>query len=331
MIRLLTKILNDVKENLRLISFGKGKIDMKRIILLILCCIIVISTTSCKRVEDRNKNEESKKKVTVEEEDPSKSLDEATEELENIDEKLRSDLSDDLYTIMYQLMINDSWPARSFDLVNACLMGYTNGEVNGSLPQNGRIIFVEVKYNGLEELESDELTMKNLFYYAYEEEGEKISNIEFLSFQMDFSKTEGISDKDIIGDYANNSLDSDVYTYIVSGAPYININSEYIDDLLEPYTKSLNLCQKYHEDVFLPEYYEEKQEESIEKEEKENRSNREPEIGMTKEEVLEGLWGTPDYKNVDKYEWGTEEQWVYEGKGYVYFEDGIVTAIQYRN
>lgn len=52
---------------------------------------------------------------------------------------------------------------------------------------------------------------------------------------------------------------------------------------------------------------------------------------MTESEVVNGAWGYPDKKNIDEYEWGTHEQWVYDGKGYVYFEDGIVTAIQHRD
>ena len=56
----------------------------------------------------------------------------------------------------------------------------------------------------------------------------------------------------------------------------------------------------------------------------------EPEIGMSKDEVLESSWGSPDDKNIDEYEWGTEEQWVYDERGYIYFENGIVDAIQHR-
>ncbi len=54
----------------------------------------------------------------------------------------------------------------------------------------------------------------------------------------------------------------------------------------------------------------------------------EPTIGMTKEEVLNSTWGEPNKKNISEYEWGTEEQWVYYGNKCIYFEDGIVTAIQ---
>lgn len=56
----------------------------------------------------------------------------------------------------------------------------------------------------------------------------------------------------------------------------------------------------------------------------------EPTIGMTKEEITDSAWGLPEKKNVDEYEWGTEEQWVYPDKGYIYFENGVVTAIQHR-
>ena len=59
--------------------------------------------------------------------------------------------------------------------------------------------------------------------------------------------------------------------------------------------------------------------------------NKKPEIGMTKEEVLNSTWGSPDKKNIDEYKWGVQEQWVYKRKGYIYFENGIVTSIQSRN
>ena len=55
-----------------------------------------------------------------------------------------------------------------------------------------------------------------------------------------------------------------------------------------------------------------------------------PTVGMTESQVLDSIWGAPDRKNIDEYEWGTHEQWVYEGKGYIYFEDGKVTSISYR-
>lgn len=54
-----------------------------------------------------------------------------------------------------------------------------------------------------------------------------------------------------------------------------------------------------------------------------------PQIGMTQEEVInETGWGKPDDINRSTTKYGVEEQWVYNIYGYVYFEDGKVTAIQ---
>ncbi|MBM7554434.1 hypothetical protein [Thalassobacillus pellis] len=51
-------------------------------------------------------------------------------------------------------------------------------------------------------------------------------------------------------------------------------------------------------------------------------------IGMTKEEVLSSSWGEPEDKNITQTKYGTREQWVYPGFQYLYFEDGILAAIQ---
>lgn len=64
-----------------------------------------------------------------------------------------------------------------------------------------------------------------------------------------------------------------------------------------------------------------------EKEEEEELSKSTPKIGMTKNQVTKTSWGTPDKKNIDTYSWGTKEQWVYRSKGYVYFENGVVTSV----
>ena len=51
---------------------------------------------------------------------------------------------------------------------------------------------------------------------------------------------------------------------------------------------------------------------------------------MTKKEVRESLWGSPNDINTDTYSWGTQEQWVYDDYGYVYFENDIVTSVSER-
>lgn len=50
-------------------------------------------------------------------------------------------------------------------------------------------------------------------------------------------------------------------------------------------------------------------------------------IGMTAERVRLSSWGRPNHINRTIYGSGVREQWVYNG-GYLYFEDGILTAIQ---
>ncbi|OAS18906.1 hypothetical protein [Paenibacillus oryzisoli] len=53
-----------------------------------------------------------------------------------------------------------------------------------------------------------------------------------------------------------------------------------------------------------------------------------PTIGMTAEQVEKSTWGKPSRTNKTTTKYGTSEQWVYERMGYIYFEDGKVTAIQ---
>lgn len=58
---------------------------------------------------------------------------------------------------------------------------------------------------------------------------------------------------------------------------------------------------------------------------KENR--KDPAIGMTADEVKMSKWGEPGKINTTTTKYGTSEQWVYS-QGYIYLENGIVTAIQ---
>lgn len=54
---------------------------------------------------------------------------------------------------------------------------------------------------------------------------------------------------------------------------------------------------------------------------------KQPNIGMTKEEVEYSTWGKPNKINKSTYSWGTTEQWVYSGYRYIFFENGKVTSI----
>lgn len=58
---------------------------------------------------------------------------------------------------------------------------------------------------------------------------------------------------------------------------------------------------------------------------------KEPSIGMTGDEVKSSKWGEPSDINKTTTKYGVSEQWVYKygtEYRYIYFEDGIVTAIQ---
>lgn len=51
-------------------------------------------------------------------------------------------------------------------------------------------------------------------------------------------------------------------------------------------------------------------------------------IGMTQAQVLASSWGSPDDINRTITAYGTREQWVYRYGSCLYFDDGVLTAIQ---
>jgi hypothetical protein len=51
-------------------------------------------------------------------------------------------------------------------------------------------------------------------------------------------------------------------------------------------------------------------------------------IGMSKEDVLASSWGKPQHVNTTTTARGTREQWVYGLRAYLYFDDGVLSAIQ---
>lgn len=53
-----------------------------------------------------------------------------------------------------------------------------------------------------------------------------------------------------------------------------------------------------------------------------------PKIGMSKNEVKNSSWGSPQKVNTTTNKYGTSEQWVYGNGKYLYFNDGILTSIQ---
>jgi hypothetical protein len=51
-------------------------------------------------------------------------------------------------------------------------------------------------------------------------------------------------------------------------------------------------------------------------------------VGMSQQDVLDSSWGRPESVNRTTTARGTREQWVYGGRNYLYFENGVLTTIQ---
>ena len=51
-------------------------------------------------------------------------------------------------------------------------------------------------------------------------------------------------------------------------------------------------------------------------------------LGMSQQEVLDSNWGRPNQVNSTTTKHGVHEQWVYGQGNYLYFENGVLTAIQ---
>ena len=51
-------------------------------------------------------------------------------------------------------------------------------------------------------------------------------------------------------------------------------------------------------------------------------------IGMTKAQVLKSNWGKPESVNTTTNAASVNEQWVYGGRNYLYFTNGVLTGIQ---
>jgi len=67
----------------------------------------------------------------------------------------------------------------------------------------------------------------------------------------------------------------------------------------------------------------------LQREEIQRRKREGVSIGMTQERVLQSSWGRPSKVNRTTTARVSHEQWVYEGGGgYLYFDNGILTAIQ---
>jgi len=105
---------------------------------------------------------------------------------------------------------------------------------------------------------------------------------------------------------------------------YVSLDVDRINTIVQENKEFLAFMKEYmdiHTDYQLELWEAERAKEEAKK-------SIEPAVGMTKDAVLEGAWGSPEKKNITETAAGISEQWVYGNGRYIYFENGIVTAIQ---
>ena len=107
--------------------------------------------------------------------------------------------------------------------------------------------------------------------------------------------------------------------------PCVELEKDVVDKYISDNQELIDAFKKYSDEVYRPIVIDKDFERA--KKEAEN-EKKEPEIGMTKEEVLDSTWGAPKDKNITETANGTSEQWVYSTSRYIYFDNGKVTAIQ---
>lgn len=231
----------------------------------------------------------------------------------------QSELSQDWLELYLSLHF---WQGLPYDVTNCevkrgWMVGYAQEEGLKATPAQSRILVLEAVLEDGEEV-----------YILHSSEEHDSISYYYIEVMDDFQPIENVLgiDKDAQNGICSYGVNVHRFFRDFENVPYKIINDVAIKEMTNYYDDILELMQ-----IFKVEAYEKYVSNLKANEQKaEEARNAEPAIGMTKSEVLNGAWGSPDDKNIDEYEWGTHEQWVYDGKGYVYFEDGVVTSIQHR-
>ncbi|MEC0715333.1 hypothetical protein [Bacillus licheniformis] len=108
-----------------------------------------------------------------------------------------------------------------------------------------------------------------------------------------------------------------------------NHNDLKIEQFKEMNDKRLKSAKKEQEILDEKERKEEEKNEKLDAMNDRTANPKEVSIGMTTEEVLTEGWGRPIDINTTVSSNSKREQWVYKGNKYLYFEDGVLTSIQY--
>ena len=149
----------------------------------------------------------------------------------------------------------------------------------------------------------------------------------------------------LFNDLAKKDFKTNNYTYTKDYQPeyYLSLYFTSMKNYnLEEYTYAYDIIKKipnsykgkYVEDIEIAKAQikrksDEVTDEWADQEKEERIQNTVPQIGMTKEEVINGTrWGEPEDIKRTTTQYGIEEQWIYSGYRYLYFEGGKVTVIQ---
>ena len=132
----------------------------------------------------------------------------------------------------------------------------------------------------------------------------------FFGKNDDYYRKRGINDT-----ASDNGIWENVSRDYYNNEKYVLLDIDSVNKTMEENKDFLVFMQEY-----LKIYYEDKREHELAAAEKEKEEkSKEPSIGMTKEEVLKGAWGSPKKKNITETKSGTYEQWVYGNERYIYF------------
>lgn len=164
-------------------------------------------------------------------------------------------------------------------------------------------------------------------------------------FQSQLKQVREALKESLINDIAKKDFKTNNYSYTKAYQPeyYLSLYFTSMKNYnLEEYTYAYDIIKKipnsykgiYAEDIEMAKDQIKRKSDEItgewaKQERKELVQNTVPQIGMTKKEVINDTnWGKPEDIKRTTTQYGIEEQWIYSGYRYLYFEDGKLSVIQ---
>ena len=291
--------------------------------------VILVFVITCITIVALNNQED--KKVIEEIEDN------LEEKLEKCYEAIKTNYNYDEYKNAFNTIETENGKKQAYvtldkaikDLLNEVAENYTN-------TQYYKIYNL---FKSIEEKEKDDQnvililnTNKSIYYYndymrmakVHEEKGEYAAAYvcytsairEISTVSSEKSKT-ALESRDLVKEKAIEWLKNE-FSKKISEKDYSGLYSNY-ENLINDSDDELKA---------LYEQFKAEKKAEADNKEKEKRKTEGVYIGMTKQQVLDSMWGSPEKINTTTTKYGVSEQWVYPNYNYLYFENGILTAIQ---